>query len=188
MDPLGGSYYVEHLTHSLAVEARQLIEEVDELGGMTKAVESGSPKLRIEEAAARRQARVDRAEDVVVGVNRYHPEDIDEVEILNIDNTAVREAQIARLKAVRASRDKSRCSAALAALTEAAKTDSENLMPLSLEAVRARATVGEISDALEKVYRRHQATVHAISGVYGAAYEGDEAFEQVKQAGRVFRA
>ena len=182
VDPLGGSYYVEHLTHSLAVEARQLIEEVDELGGMTKAVESGSPKLRIEEAAARRQARVDRAEDVVVGVNRYHPEDIDEVEILNIDNTAVREAQIARLKAVRASRDKSRCSAALAALTEAAKTDSENLMPLSLEAVRARATVGEISDALEKVYRRHQATVHAISGVYGAAYEGDEAFEQVKQA------
>ena len=182
IDPLGGSYYVEHLTHSLANEARKLIEEVDEVGGMTKAVESGLPKLRIEEAAARRQARVDRGEDIVVGVNRYQPEEAHEVDILDIDNTAVREAQIARLNAVKNARDETRCSTALEALTTAAGSRDENLLSLSLEAVRARATVGEISDALEKIHGRHRATVHAISGVYGAAYDGDEQFEQVKQA------
>ena len=182
IDPLGGSYYVEHLTQSLANEARKLIEEVDEVGGMTKAVESGLPKLRIEAAAARRQARVDRGEDVVVGVNRYQSEETDEVDILDIDNTAVREAQVARLNAVRKERDESSCASALEALTAAAANRDENLVPLSLVAVRARATVGEISDALEKVHGRHRATVHAISGVYGAAYEGDQLFEDVKQA------
>ena len=182
IDPLGGSYYVEHLTHSLATEARKLIEEVDEVGGMTKAVESGLPKLRIEEAAARRQARVDRGEDIVVGVNRYQPEQADEVDILDIDNTAVREAQIARLNAVKSARDETRCGGTLEALTAAAASHDENLLALSLEAVRARATVGEISDALEKVHGRHRATVHAISGVYGAAYDGDVKFEQVKHA------
>ena len=182
IDPLGGAYYVEHLTHSLANEARKLIEEVDELGGMTKAVESGLPKLRIEEAAARRQARVDRGEDVVVGVNRYQSEQTDEVDILNIDNTAVREAQIARLNQVKQDRDDARCTNALNDLTAAASSGSDNLLSLSLEAVRARATVGEISFALEKIHGRHRAAVHSISGVYGAAYEGDENFQEVKEA------
>ena len=180
IDPLGGSYYVEHLTHALASEARKLIEEVDALGGMTKAVESGLPKLRIEEAAARRQARVDRGEDIVVGVNRYEPEQADAVDILDIDNTAVREAQIIRLNRVKNSRDDARCRVALEALTAGASAREENLLTLSLEAVRARATVGEISDAIEKVHGRHRATVRAISGVYGAAYEGDAVFEDVK--------
>ena len=186
VDPLGGSYYVEHLTHSLANEARKLIEEIDEVGGMTKAVESGLPKLRIEEAAARSQARVDRGEDIVVGVNRYQPEQADEVDILSIDNTAVREAQIARLNAVKKDRDGSRCRKALDDLTTAASSRDANLLSLALEAVRARATVGEISDALEKVHGRHRATVHAISGVYGAAYDGDESFQEVKRAVEAF--
>lgn len=181
VDPLAGSYYVESLTASLCVEARKLIEEVDELGGMTRAVESGLPKLRIEEAAARRQARVDRGEDVVVGVNRYQSDHRDEVEILDIDNTKVREAQIARLAQLRSNRNAIRCNIALTALTNAAKTGTGNLLELSIEAVRSQATVGEISDALEKVYGRHQAVVRSIAGVYGAAYEGDAGFESIRE-------
>ncbi len=188
IDPLGGSYYVEALTASLAAEAMKLIDEVEALGGMTKAVESGMPKLRIEEAAARRQARLDRTEDVIVGVNKYRLDqgEKENVEILDIDNSKVRERQVARLKALRDSRDGERCRAALAALTAAAESGEGNLLTLSVEATRARATVGEISDALEKVFSRHRATTHSISGVYGAAYEGDVGFKRIQQEVAVF--
>src|SRR5262245_37411351 len=154
IDPLAGSYYVESLTASIANEARKLIEEVDALGGMTKAVEAGMPKLRIERSAALRQARIDRGEEVIVGVNRYQRKDEPEIDLLDIDNTAVREAQIRRLEQVRATRSEAACRAALAALTDAARTTSGNLLELSIVAARARATVGEISHALEKVYGR----------------------------------
>src|SRR5437899_2638885 len=180
VDPLGGSYYVEALTHSLAHEASKLIDEVEELGGMTKAVESGMPKLRIEEAAARRQARIDRGEEVVVGVNKYRPDGNDDVEIRAVDNTAVREQQIARLRKLRATRDDARVQKSLQRLTEGAAADA-NLLELSIEAVRARATVGEISDALEKVFSRHRATIRSISGVYGSEYEGDEGYERIRR-------
>jgi methylmalonyl-CoA mutase len=180
IDPLGGSYYLESLTASLVAEARKLIGEVEELGGMTKAVESGMPKLRIEEAAARRQARVDRGEDVVVGVNKYRADGEDTpVDVLDIDNTAVREAQVARLKKIRAERDTAACEAALEALSQAAADGSGNLLDLAVEATRKRATVGEISDALEKVYGRHRAVIRAISGVYAASYDGDEGFQKI---------
>ncbi|MGY9107886.1 MAG: methylmalonyl-CoA mutase, partial [Alphaproteobacteria bacterium] len=170
VDPLAGSYYVESLTASVAAEARALINEVEELGGMTKAIEAGMPKLRIEEAAARRQARIDRGEEVIVGVNKYKSEIQDSVDILNIDNSAVRNAQIERLGKVRANRDAAVCGAALEALTEAAENNSGNLLALSVDAARARATVGEISDALEKVFSRHRAVIRSISGIYGSAY------------------
>ncbi|MEE8599481.1 methylmalonyl-CoA mutase [Euzebya tangerina] len=178
IDPLGGSYYVESLTHALADKAREILAEVEELGGMTKAVESGMPKLRIEEAAARRQARVDRGEDVVVGVNAYVPDDVEAVEVLDIDNAEVRRAQIARLERTRAERDEAATSAALAALSEGARGDA-NLLELCVAAARARATVGEMSDAMEEVFGRHQATIRSIAGVYGQAYEGDEEFAAV---------
>ena len=175
VDPLGGSYYIESLTQSLVDEAWQLICEVEELGGMTKAVESGMPKLRIEESAARKQARIDRREDIVVGVNKYVPENVEMVDVLDIDNTKVREEQLAKLATVRASRDDAACAAALAALTEGAKNDS-NLLALAVEAARARATLGEISDAMEEVFGRHKAEVRTIAGVYAKAYEGDADF------------
>lgn len=181
VDPLGGSYYIEHLTHSLANAALDLINKVEDLGGMTKAVESGMPKLLIEEAAARRQARIDRGEEVIVGVNKYRPENPEMVDVLDIDNTAVRESQIARLNNVRASRDDAKCRAALEALTKAAAEKSGNLLALSVEATRARATVGEISDALEKAFTRHVAVIRSVSGVYGAAYEGDEGFKKIQE-------
>ncbi len=180
VDPLGGSYYVEALTGSLAAAAWQLIEEVEELGGMTKAVETGVPKLRIEEAAARRQARVDRGEEAIVGVNKYVPEKPEHVEILVIDNDKVRDAQIARLKQVRETRDPDECQAALDALTAAAEQAKGNLLALSIAATRARATVGEISYAMEKVFGRYRAASPSISGVYGAAYAGDEGFERIQ--------
>ncbi|MFM8678376.1 MAG: methylmalonyl-CoA mutase, partial [Alphaproteobacteria bacterium] len=168
VDPLAGSYYVEHLTHSIAAEAMKLIDEVEAMGGMTKAVESGMPKLRIEEAAARRQARIDRGEETIVGVNRYQPAERTEVEVRDIDNSAVREAQVARLARVRAGRDEAACRAALDALTAAASTGEDNLLDLSVEAMRRRATVGEVSDALEKVYTRHRAVIRSVTGIYGA--------------------
>ena len=180
VDPLAGSYYVESLTASLVKHARELIDEVEAMGGMTKAVESGMPKLRIEESAARRQARVDRGEATVVGVNRFQPDSEDEIEILDIDNTAVREAQIARLESIRGSRDQAACEAALQALQTAAAEESGNLLELSVDAVRKRATVGEISDALETVYSRHRAVTRSVSGVYGSAYEGDEGFARIQ--------
>ncbi len=180
VDPMGGSYYVESLTASLAAEARKLIEQVDDLGGMTRAVEDGFPKRVIEESAARRQARIDRGEEIVVGVNKYQRGDADEIETLDIDNTAVRESQIARLKTIRESRDEAKCQEALVALTNAAGNGEGNLLALSVDAARARASVGEISDALEKVYGRHRPNTQAISGVYSAAYEGDEDFDAIR--------
>ena len=181
VDPLGGSYYIESLTHALASHAWAIIEEVEALGGMTKAVESGMPKLRIEEAAARRQAAVDKGEAVTVGVNKYRLENEDPIESREIDNTAVRAAQIARLAQVRANRDEALCREALARLTQGARGDA-NLLELAIEATRARATVGEISDALEEVFTRHRAQVRTIAGVYGDAYEGDEEYAQVRAA------
>src|SRR5882724_3929823 len=187
IDPLGGSYYVEALTASLAVEARKLIDEVESLGGMTKAVESGMPKLRIEEAAAQRQARIDRGEEVIVGVNKYQAtEGAERVELLDIDNTRVREQQVARLKQIRKTRDEGRWRVALDALTQAAASGEGNLLALAIEATRARATVGEISDALEKVFTRHRATTRSISGVYGAAYAGDTGFARIQAEVRAF--
>ena len=180
IDPLAGSYYVESLTASLIAEASKLIDEVEEMGGMTQAVVAGVPKLRIEESAARRQALIDRGEEVVVGVNKYQPAARDEIDILDIDNTAVRNSQLKRLADVRSSRDEADCQATLQALGDAARDGTGNLLTLSVEAARARATVGEISDALETVYTRHRAEIRSISGVYGAAYDGDEGFEQIK--------
>ncbi|MDH3724778.1 MAG: methylmalonyl-CoA mutase family protein, partial [Thermoleophilia bacterium] len=180
VDPLGGSYFVEHLTHSLAEEAWKLITEVEELGGMTKAVAAGMPKLRIEESAARRQAGIDRGDEVVVGVNEYRLDEEEPPQILEVDTSAVREAQVARLQAVRSARDDDRCRAALTALTEGARDDA-NLLELSVEAARARATVGEISDALEVVFTRHRAVIRSISGIYGSAYENDDDFARIQR-------
>jgi methylmalonyl-CoA mutase len=180
VDPLAGSYYVESLTNELVTAAMQLIGEVEEMGGMTRAVESGMPKMRIEEASALRQARVDRGEDIIVGVNKYQLEEEPPIDILNIDNTAVREAQIHRINQVRESRDAAVCSQALDALTSAAENETGNLLALAIDAARARATVGEISDALEKVYGRHRATTRSISGVFGSAYEGDMDFSSIQ--------
>jgi len=187
VDPLGGSYYVESLTQALADKAWEIITEVEELGGMTKAVASGMPKLRIEEAAARRQARVDRGDEAVVGVNKYRVEHPDMVDVLDIDNTKVREAQIARLQQVRAERDDDACKAALEAVTEGAR-GSANLLALCVDAARARATVGEISDAMEEVFGRHRAEIRSISGVYGSAYEGDEDYEAIQHDVEAFAA
>ncbi len=181
VDPLAGSYYVESLTHELVTGARKLIDEVEELGGMTRAVESGMPKMRIEEAAALRQARIDRGEEIIVGVNKYQLAEEPPVDILDIDNTAVREAQIRRIREVRDNRDETVCSKTLDALTKAAEEGTGNLLVLAIDAARARATVGEISDALEKVYSRHRAVTHSIAGVYGSAYEGDRAYVSIQQ-------
>ncbi len=181
VDPLAGSYYVEALTDELINKAWALMEEVEEMGGMTKAVASGMPKLRIEESAARRQAMIDRGEEVIVGVNKYKLDKEDEIEILDVDNMAVRESQIARLKQIRANRDEAACQAALDELTRRAK-DGGNLLEAAVEAARARATVGEISMAMEKEFGRHRAEVKTLAGVYGAAYEGDEGFAQIQKA------
>jgi methylmalonyl-CoA mutase len=178
VDPLAGSYYVEALTNDLAERAWSIIEEVEELGGMTKAVESGMPKLRIEEAAARRQARIDRGEEVIVGVNKYRPSDPEHVDVLDIDNTKVRQSQIDRLERVRAERDDAACTAALDALRDGARGDG-NLLALCIDAARARATVGEMSQAMEDVFGRHKAEIRSISGVYGSAYDGDEGFAAI---------
>jgi methylmalonyl-CoA mutase len=186
VDPLAGSYYIESLTNSMLQEARKLIAEVEELGGMTKAVISGMPKLRIEEAAAIRQARIDRGEEVIVGVNKYQPEQEPEIDVLDIDNTAVRESQIRRLERLRAERDDDACRKALEALTAAARDGSGNLLALAVDAARVRATGGEISDALEEVYARHRAITRTVSGVYGAAYKGDEGFNMIKQQVEAF--
>ncbi|MDP3197793.1 methylmalonyl-CoA mutase [Tabrizicola sp.] len=180
VDPLAGSYYVESLTNQLAEEAWKLIEEVEAMGGMTKAVASGMPKLRIEESAARRQAMIDRGDEVIVGVNKYRKDKEDPIDIRDIDNGAVREAQVARLKTVRAGRDEVRVQAALVELTRRAG-EGGNLLEAAVEAARARASVGEISDAMEKVFGRHRAEVKTLAGVYGAAYEGDAGFEAIQR-------
>jgi len=182
VDPLAGSYYVESLTDELVTGARKLIDEVEEMGGMNRAVESGMPKLRIEEAAALRQARIDRGEEIIVGVNKYQLAEEPAIDILDVDNTAVRESQIRRLREVRDNRDQTACIKALDVLTLAAEEENGNLLALAVDAARARATVGEISDALEKVYSRHRAVTHSIAGVYSSAYEGDQDFASIKQA------
>ena len=178
VDPLGGSYYIESLTQSLVDQAWEIIERVENDGGMAKAVAAGWPKAMIEEAAAGRQARVDRGEDVIVGVNKYRLATEDHLETLNIDNHAVREGQIARLKTTRANRDETKCRAALAALTEGARGNG-NLLELAVEAARHRATLGEISDAMEAVFGRYGTQPVPVKGIYGAAYAGDARYAQV---------
>ncbi len=178
VDPLGGSYYVEALTQQLVDDAWKLIEEVDGLGGMTKAVASGMPKARIEEAAAAKQARIDKGQDVIVGVNKYRKDEEELLDTLEVDNHAVREAQVARINAMRASRDEAACKAALAALTEGAKGRG-NLLALAVEAARARATLGEISDAMEVAFGRYDTQPRPVKGIYGAAYAADDRFAQV---------
>ena len=188
VDPLGGSYYVESLTSSLVSEARKLIDEVEELGGMTEAVSAGLPKLRILEAAARRQARIDQGEEVIVGVNRYQLDEEEQVEILSVDNIAVRDAQLRRLESVRLARDEVRCQEALQILEHAARKEEQNnnLLACAMDAARARATVGEISTALEKVFGRHRAETITISGVYGAVVKDDKSFSSAQAAVRSF--
>lgn len=181
VDPWGGSYYVEYLTNELAEKAWALIEEVEQLGGMTKAIETGLPKLRIEEAAARKQARIDGGKDVVVGVNRYRPDSEQKIDFLDIDNQAVRESQVARLAEVKASRDPLAVEKTLTALTQAAQTGEGNLLALAVDAGRQRATLGEISDALEKAFGRHKATIRAISGIYSAEVSDDENFRLARE-------
>jgi methylmalonyl-CoA mutase len=168
VDPWGGSYYLERLTHDLARRAWQHLREIEELGGMTRAIQAGIPKLRIEEAAARTQARIDSGEQTVIGVNKYRPTKAEQIKVLKVDNTAVRQAQIASLQELKAQRDQSRVSATLAALTEAARSGSGNLLELSIDAARAQATVGEMSAALEKVFGRYQAPVQLVRGVFAA--------------------
>ena len=187
VDPLAGSYYVESLTAQLADRARSVIAEVEQLGGMTAAISQGLPKRRIEEAAARRQARVDQGRDVIVGVNAYEAADAESVDVLDIDNTVVREAQLARLATVRAERDEGACQAALAALTAAA-AGSDNLLAACVEAARARATVGEMSDAMEEVFGRHQARTDLVTGVYASSSDGSDDFEAVRAEVAAFAA
>ena len=181
VDPWGGSYMMENLTKEIADKAWELIEEIEEKGGMTKAIDTGLPKMRIEESAAKKQARIDRGEDVIVGVNKYQLENEDEVEILEVDNHAVREAQIKRLDEIKGSRDNDAVKAALDALTEAAKSGNGNLLDLSVKATRLRATVGEISDALEVEFGRYKAQAQTISGVYGSAYKDDEDWKMISE-------
>jgi methylmalonyl-CoA mutase len=181
VDPLAGSYYVESLTNQLADEAWKLMEEVEEMGGMTKAVASGMPKLRIEEAAATRQALIDRGEEVIVGVNKYRLAEEADIDILDIDNNAVRLSQVARLNEIKKTRDEAQCQKALAEVARRA-SEGGNLLEAAVEASRARASVGEISMAMEKVFGRHRAEVKTLAGVYGAAYEGDEGFAAIQKS------
>lgn len=181
VDPWGGSYYVENLTKEIADKAWALIQEVEELGGMTKAIEAGIPKLRIEEAAARKQARIDSGQDIIVGVNKYRLEKEDPLHILEVDNQTVRKQQIERLNQIKATRDNAKVKEALKQITEAAKTGNENLLELAVEAARHRATLGEISDALESVFGRYKAQIRSFSGVYSKEISNDESFEKAKQ-------
>ncbi len=181
VDPFGGSYYVESLTHELVQRGRELIQEVEELGGMTKAIESGLPKMRIEEAAARKQARIDSGKDVIVGVNAYELESEPPLDVRVVDNTVVREAQLRMLEHVKRSRNADDVRAALEALTRAAESGEGNVLDLSVQAARKRATLGEISSALEKVWGRYEATIHAISGVYASETKVDDNFRTARQ-------
>ena len=186
VDPWAGSYYVESLTHEIAQKAWELIEEVEELGGMTKAIEAGIPKLRIEEAAARKQARIDSGQDIIVGVNQYRPTEDEHLDILEVDNTKVREGQLASLVTIKENRDNAKVTQALDALTQAAKTGKENLLALAVTAAQERATLGEISDALELVYGRHKATIKSFSGVYSKEIKKDPAFAKAQQLANEF--
>ena len=181
VDPWAGSYYVEKLTHDIAQKAWSLIEEVEELGGMTKAIEAGIPKIRIEEAAARKQARIDSSQDIIVGVNKYRLEQEDAITTLEVDNQTVRKEQIAQLKELKATRNSEAVAKALSKLTEAARSGKENLLALAVEAARERATLGEISDALEAVFGRYKAQIKSFSGVYSKEIKDDESFKKAKQ-------
>jgi methylmalonyl-CoA mutase len=185
VDPWGGSYYVEYLTKELAEKAWALMEEVEQIGGMTKAIEAGLPKMRIEEAAARKQARIDSGKDIIVGVNKYKPDSEKPLELLEVDNKAVREAQVAQLERIKAERDTEKVNKALNAITEACSQqggmdNDTNLLALAIEAARVRATLGEISYAMEKVFGRYKAVIRSISGVYSAEVSDDENFRQAK--------
>jgi methylmalonyl-CoA mutase len=186
VDPWAGSYMMESLTQQMADAAWALIEEVDAMGGMTKAVDSGWAKLKIEAAAAEKQARIDSGKDVIVGVNKYRLKKEDPVEIREVDNVAVRDSQIARLTDIKARRDGAAVQDALAALTAAAQSGQGNLLDLSIKAVRLRATVGEVSDALEKVFGRHRADIQKVTGVYAAAYDSAEGWEKLQGEIREF--
>ncbi len=181
VDPWAGSYYVESLTDEIAKKAWSLIEEVEELGGMTKAIEAGIPKLRIEEASARKQAQIDSGRDIIVGVNKYRLAKEDPLQILDVDNAMVRQSQIERLKKIKSERNSERVKEALAAITECARTGEGNLLALAVEAARYRATLGEISDAMEEVFGRYKAEIRSISGVYSKEMEKDTSFEKARQ-------
>ena len=181
IDPLGGSYFIESLTESLVKEAEMIIEEVEKMGGMAKAVEAGIPKLKIEESAAKRQANIDQGIEVIVGVNKFKPTKIDEMQILEVDNTAVRENQITRLKEIKAKRNTKEVEEILDKITEASKTGKGNLLELAVDAARKRATLGEISYAMEKVFGRHQAEIKTISGVYSNLNQDNKLFSDVQK-------
>ena len=181
VDPWAGSYYVESLTKEIADRAWMLIQEIEELGGMTKAIEAGIPKLRIEEAAARKQARIDSGQDIIVGVNKYRLEKEDPLHILDVDNQMVRKQQIERLNHIKATRDNTKVKECLDRITETAKTGNGNLLELAVDAARNRATLGEISDALESVFGRYKAQIRSFSGVYSKEIKNDESFEKAKQ-------
>jgi methylmalonyl-CoA mutase len=186
VDPWAGSYYVESLTAEIAEKAWALIEEVEALGGMTKAIEAGIPKLRIEEAAARKQARIDSSQDIIVGVNKYRLDKEDPLHILDVDNQMVRKQQIEQLQQIKATRDNDKVKACLVKLTDCAKNGNDNLLSLAVEAARNRATLGEISDALEEVFGRYKAQIRSFSGVYSKEIKNDESFEKAKQLADAF--
>jgi len=180
VDPMGGSYYIESLTQALIDKAREEIKEIQKMGGMTKAIESGMPKLKIEESAAKKQAAIDSGKDVIVGVNKYKLAKEDPIEVLDIDNTAVRESQIKRLEKMKAERDEAACQKALDDITKACENNSDNLLEFCVRAARLRASVGEISDAMEKVFGRHKAEIKLVSGAYGSMFEEDVDFNALK--------
>ncbi|MCC9073395.1 methylmalonyl-CoA mutase [Flavobacterium sp. F-65] len=186
VDPWAGSYYVESLTNEIVTNAWKLIEEVEELGGMTKAIEAGIPKLRIEEAAARKQARIDSGQDIIVGVNKYRLEKEDPLQILDVDNQMVRKQQVAQLEHIKATRDSEKVKAILEKLIHCAKTGDGNLLEIAIDAARYRATLGEISDALETVFGRYKAQIKSFSGVYSTAIKDDKSFEKAKQLADTF--
>ncbi|CAI8221596.1 MAG: Methylmalonyl-CoA mutase large subunit [Flavobacteriaceae bacterium] len=188
VDPWAGSYYVENLTNDIAQKAWSLIQEVEELGGMTKAIEAGIPKLRIEEAAARKQARIDSGQDIIVGVNKYRLEKEDPLQILDVDNQMVRTSQLERLANIKASRDNQKVNQSLKALTHAARYASENLLDLAVIAAKQRATLGEISDALEAAFGRYKAQIKSFSGVYSKEIKKDPSFEKARELANKFAA
>jgi methylmalonyl-CoA mutase len=186
VDPWAGSYYVEKLTHDIAQKAWTLIKEVEELGGMTKAIEAGIPKLRIEEAAARKQAKIDSGQDIIVGVNKYRLEEEDPISTLEVDNQTVRNGQIKRLEHIKATRNTQAVELSLKNLTEAAKTGKDNLLTLAVEAARNRATLGEISDALEAEFGRYKAQIKSFSGVYSKEIKEDKSFQKARELADTF--
>jgi methylmalonyl-CoA mutase len=186
VDPWAGSYYVESLTHEIAQAAWKLIEEVEELGGMTKAIEAGIPKLRIEEAAARKQARIDSGQDIIVGVNKYRLAKEDPLHILDVDNKMVRKQQVERLEQIKKNRDNQKVKTSLDKLIACAKTGNGNLLELAVDAARHRATLGEISDALETVFGRYKAQIKSFSGVYSKEIKNDESFAKARQLADAF--